>query len=249
MVRIARIVTEISKAQHGMFGATLVKLVFDGSDHIVQAYAKKLGILDFLVELLTALIGIELGLPIPEPVIAVTASGDDVLFASLAVNYPDMLHRLDIKDEHIDMTQRSMEALKKLSEWPLIHDAIAFDEWIANGDRNPGNILFDGKDRYLLIDHNLAMRLPFAPDMPVNNKLLAIKMLFSEDELSRQRLKSKLEACINLIDPLLPGTVSEEIRIDLNAQLVANMVEFLEQRLCHLVGITHQKIKTKQQSL
>lgn len=43
-----------------------------------------------------------------------------------------------------------------------MHDAIAFDEWIANQDRHVGNILYDGGKEYMLIDNNLAMRPHFS---------------------------------------------------------------------------------------
>ena len=40
---------------------------------------------------------------------------------------------------------------------PGYTDVIGFDEWIANGDRNLGNILWDGQKEFYLIDHGLAM--------------------------------------------------------------------------------------------
>lgn len=36
-------------------------------------------------------------------------------------------------------------------------EVIGFDEWIANGDRNIGNILWDGQKNFYLIDHGLSM--------------------------------------------------------------------------------------------
>ena len=39
-------------------------------------------------------------------------------------------------------------------EYPSV---IGFDEWIANGDRNLGNLLWDGEKDFYLIDHGLSM--------------------------------------------------------------------------------------------
>ena len=50
------------------------------------------------------------------------------------------------------------EAGKLLREWSEWKRTVWFDEWIANGDRHPGNLLYDsGKKKFWLIDHSHAL--------------------------------------------------------------------------------------------
>ncbi|QGQ69808.1 hypothetical protein [Halomonas sp. PA16-9] len=44
-----------------------------------------------------------------------------------------------------------------LFEWSRIEDVLAFDDWIANGDRNIGNVVIAGSSSYYLIDHSDAL--------------------------------------------------------------------------------------------
>lgn len=41
-----------------------------------------------------------------------------------------------------------------LNDWNKLHEAIAFDEWVANQDRNLGNLIIDSNNAVTLIDHS-----------------------------------------------------------------------------------------------
>lgn len=251
MIRTGRIVDFIGPAGNGIYGAQTVKIAFHDSRFEVSAYAKRLADLDFLVELMAALMGIEMGLPIPEPVAAV-GEDNQVWFASVDMKFPDLSRFLFVHNNQIPNTPQNSEIFRRLANWPAIQHAIGFDEWIANNDRNIGNILFDGSDRFYLIDHNLAMRPSFAPDAAIENALLNTKLAFTEDELSRHRLKHQIEALIEKFDPALPQTIADRLSAQIRKiddALLKSMVEFLNQRLNHLSAIAHQKIATRQQSL
>jgi hypothetical protein len=43
-----------------------------------------------------------------------------------------------------------------LSAWSQVGQAISFDELVANGDRNPGNVLWNGV-QFTIIDHERAL--------------------------------------------------------------------------------------------
>lgn len=49
---------------------------------------------------------------------------------------------------------------ERLFEWSRIEDVLAFDDWIANGDRNIGNVVIAGESNYYLIDHSDALVKP-----------------------------------------------------------------------------------------
>lgn len=49
---------------------------------------------------------------------------------------------------------------KELQGWDFLADAVAFDEWVANMDRNLQNLIYLGKKRWALIDHGHIMGSP-----------------------------------------------------------------------------------------
>src|SRR5690606_22477174 len=49
--------------------------------------------------------------------------------------------------------QEQVQILQDILAWADLGHLYAFDSWIANIDRHPGNLLFGGKDEIWLIDH------------------------------------------------------------------------------------------------
>lgn len=54
----------------------------------------------------------------------------------------------EVTREHIEVI------LRLLKEWPKLNHTVAFDDWVANVDRNLQNILIDGPGKIVLIDHS-----------------------------------------------------------------------------------------------
>ncbi|GKX55313.1 hypothetical protein SOASR030_14250 [Leminorella grimontii] len=53
-----------------------------------------------------------------------------------------------------------------LNDWDKLHHAIAFDEWVANQDRNLGNVIIGINNSVTLIDHSsLPVHLTWTPEM------------------------------------------------------------------------------------
>ncbi|MDX8384164.1 MAG: HipA family kinase [Ghiorsea sp.] len=96
-------------------------------------------------EAVCAMAGRELGLDIPKPFIVV--DGDSLLFASEDVSYASFKQFINTGDRAIEQA---------LLQWSGLDAAVIFDEWIANGDRNQGNFLYDGNGDFTLIDHGKA---------------------------------------------------------------------------------------------
>lgn len=254
MIRVGRIVNVIGKADNGVNNVQFVDLSLQDEVYELRAYVKRMGDTTFLIELVCALLGRDLGLPIPEPVIAFSEDGSEVLFASVEVKYPDLSKRLNISNHQVQNTLNNTQILKALSEWDLIVDAVSFDEWIANDDRNIGNILYDGEKAFVLIDHDRAMRSPFPASAPVpENTLMEISVTACKnDEVAMQRLKQKIQKTIDDLSRSLPQKVADKIirnapRID--SERLTSMVNFLNARLSHLSHITTNKIPVGQISL
>lgn len=112
-----------------------------------------------VAEVVCALLGRAVGLPIPEPfVVAIhkgslprsrfTKSGNTIYaFGCLALGGQDFAQLL-----HRDSTT----SLELLLQWEHLLPAAAFDEWTANVDRNLGNIVFAAQSLWL-IDHAEAL--------------------------------------------------------------------------------------------
>ncbi|QDP47104.1 MAG: hypothetical protein Tp1111SUR522732_42 [Prokaryotic dsDNA virus sp.] len=252
MIRIGRVVNIVGKAPSGKFDAHLAYINMGDSVPECRAYIKELHPSQLIIELVCAILGRGLGLPIPEPVIAYSEDGKKQLFASVEVSYPDLNQFVEMRDTEIINTPQNLIIFNKIAEWSDIVLAITFDELIANGDRNTGNILFDGVSSFTLIDHNLAMRAPFAPYFTINNQLMNIKLLFTKDELSKQRLKNSINQITRDIPKNLIIDVQKcllSVNGHINIDLLHPIIHFLEERILNLSDITTRKIEVKQKTL
>lgn len=60
--------------------------------------------------------------------------------------------------------EKCQSLMNLIANWSKVHDAIAFDDWIANEDRHIGNIMVAGKDKIYLFDHsNIPINLNWNP--------------------------------------------------------------------------------------
>ena len=226
----------------GLFNAKIVKLSFSTDSYEFTGYAKQLAEYEFYAELMCAVVGRSIGMSIPEPVIAIDAR-NNIYFVSMAVNHPDVNHFINLNGESF--------IWKNLSNWSQACNAASFDEWIANGDRNRGNILFGGNENIYLIDHNLAMDKSIKHADPIaQNTFLTIKEAFSKDDVSKQRLRNNIEQSIIDINSSIPQQASQIIAsVSNNNAIISEMTQYLEARLLKLADITLAKIKTDQQNL
>lgn len=127
-----------------------------GADHAV--YFRLAGSTTLAAELLGALLAQALGLPTPQPYVLRLRPG--VLSGSrfmqgAAAGTPLLCvatHDLGGRAFAQLLTEQSDFAKKLLRQWHALLPAAAFDEWIANLDRNFGNILYVARELWL-IDH------------------------------------------------------------------------------------------------
>lgn len=131
---------------------------------------------EIAAECLCALLGNALGLPTLVPVVVTDPRDNKLWFGTCDVGYPSLSSKLQIGPA---ANAWQMQALARiLSPWSQIGHVISFDELVENGDRNPGNILWDGV-QFTIIDHERALGL-----QPKQlNKLALIVLHFFRSEL------------------------------------------------------------------
>lgn len=131
-----------------------------GPDNDVPLYLRIGTARHIVAELVCAVIGRAIGLPVPEPLIVKIGRGDlptsrlidraadvTLAFASASVGGDSCAQLLREDSEH---------ALRLVMTWRHLLPTTAFDEWMANPDRNLGNIVFAAQNLWL-IDHAQAL--------------------------------------------------------------------------------------------
>jgi hypothetical protein len=134
-------------------------IITEGNQTI--AVIKDISAIELANELLSAAIGIKLGLPIPKPILALASkenltakngpmiNGERLVFCSEDVKQPSLaFHYRGANGGYI-----FEQIIQKISEWDHIGNLYAFDAFIANTDRNLGNILISDNFEFWIIDH------------------------------------------------------------------------------------------------
>lgn len=136
-------------------------------------------------EVLTSVLARAAGLPTPDVYLALVRGsdlpvtkapqlqdGNRLVFASVEVKVPNITFRAT--GASVDEQQ---QLLRDILEWGDLGHLYAFDAWIANIDRHPGNLLFGGKKEMWLIDHGHCFSGPawepsdLDPDADYRNRL------------------------------------------------------------------------------
>jgi hypothetical protein len=134
-------------------------LLADGT--VKSAVIKDLDQKQLANELLASVLAHATTLPTPDAYLALVrgsdllvnkaprlADGNHLVFASVDVKVPNITFRATAASP---VEQRQL--LQDILEWGDLGHLYAFDSWIANTDRHPGNLLFGGKNEFWLIDH------------------------------------------------------------------------------------------------
>lgn len=192
MIRFGTIVYFVNQEVGGKFGAKIAYVNIENQPVQLRCYVKQLNSNELLIEIFSALIGRKLGLPIPEPIISFDDQNNP-WYSSLDVKYLDLSKQLGFANNQFTNSSSNIRTFQELASWKQLNLACVFDEYIANEDRNIGNILFDGKDKFYLIDHHLSMAPKFANNSSTNNELQNINLHFNgQHEIDKQRNKSHL---------------------------------------------------------
>ncbi len=221
-------------------------------------YLKLLEPRRLFAEAICAIIGRQIGLPIPEPILVkvpahlmVDLIGEESIdssffigFGSKDADYPSLNRVLSVEDNEL--------IWDKLRAHTKSLEAAIFDEWVANSDRHWGNLLYDGGDEFIFIDHDLALPEKAKSDQPITKNLLFNFISDEVDELSKARIVKKVreELCINYSKVDIRKCV--EICYGpslLDQDIIDSIVTFLIERINFLNEIIRKKLNPEQGEL
>jgi hypothetical protein len=235
----------LSPAGDGIRGA--VRGIVRLGEGSVEAFVKILDAREVLVECVCALLGRARGLNVPEPLVVLVPGAylsdgaDKVGFGSVAVAHGSLRPWMaNVGDAAV---------LRRLRAWAGLVPAACFDEWIANPDRHAGNILFDGKDEFWLIDHGLAIAAGVSSDRAVVNTLFAVAV-DGLGEADKLLLKSKALGVVDaMVEQPVGSTLDDLPRDVLIGTIIGDVTAWLDARKTHLMRLTCARISTRQGDL
>ncbi|WP_332852674.1 HipA family kinase [Duganella sp. S19_KUP01_CR8] len=136
----------------------------------VSAYVKLVGNTTLANEVVSTLLGRGAGLPIPKGYFVHVSAQDypeskflkgQRLLSTIAYGSTNANALSFTRQFHIINDDDEADAFVRLFPlWPTWRDAVVFDEWIANCDRNVGNLLIGADNEVWLIDHSHAFTGP-----------------------------------------------------------------------------------------
>lgn len=213
-----------------------------------QVIAKRLPRHELVREVLCSLLAQAVDLPVPQPYVL------DVTDSSWAEQHGIKYvfgTSCGAGRSWMRVARQAPATVANLVEWSKLLAAIAFDEWIANGDRDPSNLLFIGQREFQLIDHGEALpnRLVHAGTKLPNG--LARHLVGSHSTADGSELARRvLASCANF------GTVNfRQIEIAAMVESWGGQPEFgeavrlLEDRLRHLPTLVEEEFRVNQGQL
>jgi hypothetical protein len=195
--------------------------------------AKAIPPLEIVGEVYCSLLCRSVDLPTPEPLILRCQDTNKVMFGSVDFPHPNCTQFFSFTDDDPTWLERWTDLL---SRWPAFPAVVAFDEWINNRDRNPGNLLWRDYNEFSLIDHGKAVGLD--PHMPDANRLVAYWLrIKNHDRLACERVRRAAikfalsfegALAVEPKDPLL-GVVNEDT--------VDHFINFVVARLAQITNL------------
>lgn len=240
------ITDEDFKGQHPLFYGTVHGL--PGFKREPHAFVKVLPAEQLFAETLSASIGRHFGLPIPLTAL-VLARGEAIGRGS---GKCIALASIDGGARPIGRLTSADEAMNRLNAWASRHAAAAFDELIANQDRNLRNLLLGSDGEIWLIDHEeaLASHAIQASHSIRNHLLQRLSAELSEFERHQATRKLKEHAGpFYKADFKLHARQSQPAYCQVSSCHVSRVVEFLEARIHHMSSLLDKGVGLRQKSM
>lgn len=207
----------------------------------VSAFSKLIPPREIFIEAVCALIGRYIGIQIPKPILVLLPKNiipslekDELGFASEDVEHPSIRRSVE--------WQAILNAIK--SDLQCFHVGV-FDEWIANPDRNTGNILYDGSNDLWFIDHGLAISNQLEFNAPAESNLLLSHQYHEAQQLVRTRAhrdatKDLVPEYKNVPLSLLSGNTHAVHYTEQST--VTDVVEFLSKRIDEMSALLAKRL-------
>ncbi|UOA27883.1 hypothetical protein [Pseudosulfitobacter sp. DSM 107133] len=178
MINFATIAGELLPFRHGNVNQTFKALVATSDGRVpVAAIIKDLPVKELFNELISFLILKDLGLPVPDTYLGLVPAGNRqiskgpllpdgarLVLASKDVGSPNLKFVTNLSDLSSEAEAKACLSrfVPELAKWGKFGEMYAFDTWVANVDRNLGNVLFggtkpDGSVDVWVIDHGQAL--------------------------------------------------------------------------------------------
>lgn len=161
-IELATVLPGAQRLPGKTFNDSFKGLVLLADQSVHTAYIKDLDVKQLANELLALVLAKEIGMPIPDGYLAAVKSSDltvqkapylggdrRLVYASKSVKTPDLSFRIS---QQLPISDK-LAIIRELISWVSLGNLYAFDAWIANVDRHPGNLLFGGANEVWLIDH------------------------------------------------------------------------------------------------
>jgi len=159
MIRMGRLLPGAQPIGIGISGAHR-GIVRIGADEDVTAIVKPGPFGTIAAELFVAMLARDVSLTVPEPILVFDPVGYRLMAGSIDMEYPNLCAAFPDLDANVASDLGKLCA--KIQEWQCHPLVAAFDEWIANVDRNINNLLWDGSD-FILIDHAMSVVIGLRP--------------------------------------------------------------------------------------
>lgn len=219
-----------------------------------RAYIKVLGGRQLVNELLSSTVGRAVGLPIPQgyllkvfpsdlpdSVVLKKQNGEVLAFGTRDVGQPSLKRRIK-KDGNSVLSVL-------FRDWKEWDEAVIFDDWIANVDRNPGNLLIGSPGEVWLIDHGHSFTGPewkeadLIPDKIFPNKLgdLHFSTLTLPERMGVREKAGNLSLNFGLVDPdaALSASITDKL---LSVSELKAIKDFLRLRVAKLIDIVSSRL-------
>jgi len=136
----------------------------------------------------------------------------------------------------------------KLAKWPDLLKAAVFDEWIANRNRIPNNIVYERGDLFWLYDHDDAFPDSVTPSTAINSQLLALASQ-GKSEFELFKLRNDSMKIIEELHTIDWHQIFERLNVKILKSAIRyfdKYIHFLKQRLPELRTIISQDLQIKQ---
>ena len=166
--------------------------VLTESGEYIPVWIKRIPAHQLLAECVCSLVGRAISLPIPRPFLVDDPAnflGQDLngvpLFAMEDAVHPSVRQWIQ---EYNDPAVN-----EAIFRWSKLRECVLFDEWSVNIDRNQGNLLYDGENSFVMIDHAFTFGFNQSPqNMPdpkqIFQNMIAGLLLQNSPDLEPNRL-------------------------------------------------------------